>query len=68
MIYYPHSYQAYATQWIIDHPIGALLLDMGLGKTIITLTAITELMFDWFTINRVLIFARIRVDKYTWPN
>ena len=68
MIYHPHNYQAYATQWIIDHPIGVLLLDMGLGKTIITLTAISELMFDWFTINRVLIIAPLRVAKYTWPN
>ena len=39
MKFVPHDYQKFAIQYIIDHPIAAVLLDMGLGKTVITLTA-----------------------------
>lgn len=44
MKYNPHDYQRYAAEFIITHPISALLLDMGLGKTSITLTAINDLL------------------------
>ena len=44
MKYQPHDYQNYATQFIIDHPVAAILLQMGLGKSVITLTAIQKLL------------------------
>ena len=58
MKFEPHDYQAYAIQYIETHPIAAVLLDMGLGKTIISLTAIFDLLFDSFEIHRVLVVAR----------
>ena len=67
MRYKPHSYQTYATQFIINHPWCVLLLDMGLGKTVITLTAIRELIYDFFEIRRVLVVAPLRVARDTWP-
>lgn len=67
MQYRPHEYQDYATQFIIDHPIAAVFLDCGLGKTVITLTAMDELLHDRFEISRVLIVAPLRVARDTWP-
>lgn len=67
MKYEPHSYQKYATDFIEKNPIAALLLDMGLGKTSITLTAINNLLFDYFDVHRVLVIAPLRVAKNTWP-
>ena len=46
MKYTPHDYQKYCIEYIREHPVSALFLDMGLGKTIITLTALNALMFD----------------------
>lgn len=66
MKFNPHKYQKYATQFIKKNPIAALLLDMGLGKTIITLTAIHDLMFDSFEVQKVLIIAPLRVARDTW--
>lgn len=66
MKFKPHDYQKYATQFIKKNPIAALLLDMGLGKTIITLTAIHDLMFDSFEVQKVLIIAPLRVARDTW--
>ena len=68
MKYIPHDYQKYATEYIEEHPIAAVLLSMGLGKTSITLTAIFELMFDCFLIRKVLIIAPLRVAKVTWSD
>ena len=48
MIYRPHDYQTYATRFIEEHPVAALILGMGLGKSVITLTAIEHLMHDSF--------------------
>ena len=48
MQYEPHEYQKYAIDYIETHPLAAVLLDMGLGKTSITLTAIADLLFDGF--------------------
>ena len=56
-----HSYQRYATDFIISHPASAILLDCGCGKTVITLTAIEELLFDRFEIEKVLVICPIRV-------
>lgn len=66
MKYNPHDYQRYAVEFIIAHPISALLLDMGLGKTSITLTAINDLLFDSFEIHKVLVVAPLRVARDTW--
>lgn len=66
MKYNPHDYQQYATEFISTHPISALLLDMGLGKTSITLTAINNLLFDSFEVHKVLVVAPLRVARDTW--
>ena len=67
MRYKPHNYQTYATHFIEDHREVALLLDMGLGKTAITLTAIDALVRDLFDVSRVLVIAPLRVARDTWP-
>lgn len=66
MKYKAHDYQKYATQFIIDHPAAGLLLDMGCGKSVITLTALWELAFDYFDIAKVLVIAPKRVAEDTW--
>ena len=66
MKFKPHDYQKYAIDFIKKNPVSALLLDMGLGKTIITLTAISDLLFDSFEVQRVLIIAPLRVARDTW--
>ncbi|GIQ63610.1 hypothetical protein PACILC2_21780 [Paenibacillus cisolokensis] len=66
MKYVPHQYQQYATQRIIDTPYIALLLEMGLGKTVSTLTAIDLLLNDYFDAGRVLVIAPLRVADDTW--
>ena len=68
MKYSPHDYQRYAAEFIITHPISALLLDMGLGKTSITLTAVNDLLFDSFEIHKVLVVAPLRVARDTWSS
>ena len=67
MKFTPHDYQAYAVQYIEEHPAAAVLLDMGLGKTVITLTAIVNLLFDSFQAHRILVIAPLRVARDTWP-
>ena len=67
MKYQPHEYQQFATQFIIDNPVAAVLLQMGLGKSVITLTAIHSLMLDRFDVHRVLVIAPLRVARDTWP-
>ena len=66
MRYKPHDYQQYAIDYIETHPIAAVLLAMGLGKTSITLTAIFNLLFDSFEVHRVLVIAPLRVARDTW--
>ena len=66
MKYEPHDYQKYAIAFIESHPVSAILLDMGLGKTSITLTAINDLLFDSFLVHKVLIIAHLRVARTTW--
>lgn len=67
MKYKPHEYQRYAIDYIETHPISAVLLDMGLGKTSITLMAMNDLLFDSFKAHRVLVIAPLRVARDTWP-
>ncbi|WP_311777179.1 DEAD/DEAH box helicase [Trueperella abortisuis] len=67
MHYQPHNYQIQATRFIETHPQAAILLGMGLGKTVITLTAIWNLLLDSFLVRRVLIIAPLRVARDTWP-
>ena len=67
MKYVPHEYQTYATEFILTHPISAILLSMGLGKSVITLTALYDLCLDSFLIRRVLVIAPLRVCISTWP-
>lgn len=66
MKYIPHAYQQYAKDKLIELPEAALFLDLGLGKTVTTLTAIDELMYDRFEVNRVLVIAPKRVAEDTW--
>ncbi|MBQ3895162.1 MAG: DEAD/DEAH box helicase family protein, partial [Clostridia bacterium] len=68
MKYEPHEYQTYAAEFIVTHPVAAVLLDMGLGKTVITLTAINDLMFDSFEVHKVLVIAPKRVAGTSWPD
>ena len=67
MKYSPHKYQSYATNFILEHPIAAVFLEMGLGKSVITLTAIFDLCLDSFEIGKVLVIAPLRVARDTWP-
>lgn len=67
MRYDPHDYQKFTTEYIKAHPVSAIFLDCGLGKTSITLTAVNDLMFDSFEVHRVLVVAPIRVASYSWP-
>ena len=67
MKYVPHEYQAYTTDFILTHPISAILLSMGLGKSVITLTAIFDLCLDYFEVRKTLIIAPLRVATSTWP-
>lgn len=68
MKFEPHNYQRYAIDFILHNPIAAVLLDMGLGKTVITLTAIQQLLFDSFEVHKVLVIGPLRVARDTWPN
>ena len=67
MDYSPHQYQDFATNFILENPVAAIFLDCGLGKTVITLTAIDELLHDSFVVSKVLIIAPLRVARDTWP-
>ena len=68
MRYVAHNYQNYAKNFILAHKVSALFLDCGLGKTITTLTAINELIYDSFEISKVLIIAPLRVAQSTWKD
>lgn len=68
MKYEPHDYQRYATKYIESHPVAAVFLDMGLGKTSITLTALNNLLFDYFDAHRILVIAPLRVARNTWSD
>ena len=67
MKFKPHNYQQYAIDFIINNPIAAILLDMGMGKTAITLMAIQHLMYEAFDVNKVLVVCPLRVTR-TWKD
>lgn len=67
MKYIPHDYQTFATRYIEEHPIAAVFLDMGLGKTSITLTAIQHILTAG-AVKKVLVVAPLRVAQSTWPD
>nr|DAX96899.1 MAG TPA: Helicase of the snf2 rad54 family [Caudoviricetes sp.] len=62
----PHKYQLTAINHVINVPKCGLFLDMGLGKTVSTLTAIKELKYNRFQVNKVLIIAPKKVAEGTW--
>jgi len=66
MKFQPHKYQDYAIQRILDTPTLGLFLEMGLGKTAITLTAIDDLLYDRFEAAKILVIAPLRVAEDTW--
>ncbi|MBR6987320.1 MAG: DEAD/DEAH box helicase [Clostridiales bacterium] len=68
MRYKPHKYQTFAIEFIKNHPVAAILLDMGMGKTSIVLTALNYLMFESFEVQKVLIIAPLRVARNTWSD
>ena len=68
MRYVPYDYQRYATDFILEHPVSAIFLDCGMGKSVITLTAIQELLYDRFDVRKVLVIAPLRVARDTWPS
>lgn len=68
MKYAPHNYQQQATRFITTTPRCAIFLDMGLGKTIITLTALKELLYNQLEAAKILIIAPKRVAETTWPD
>ena len=66
MQYRPHAYQAYCIQRILTDAALGLYIDMGLGKTVITLTAINDLLYNRFAVSRVLVIAPKKVAEATW--
>lgn len=67
MQFVPHPYQQTTIEFIESHPAAAILLGLGMGKTVSTLTAINNLKYDAFEVERVLIIAPLRVARDTWP-
>lgn len=65
-IYNPHEYQTHCTQFILENTSAGLFLDMGLGKSVITLTALVDLLHDRFEVSKVLVIAPLRVAGTTW--
>lgn len=63
-----HDYQRFSADWVLDHPYCGLLLDMGLGKTLSSLTAIEELLHTFESIDKVLIIAPLSVAEKTWSD
>jgi SNF2 family DNA or RNA helicase len=66
MIYYPHPYQDHATEHVIRYPGAGLFLDMGLGKTVVILSAVDQLLNDFCEVSKVLVIAPKRVAENTW--
>lgn len=68
MKYIPWPYQDFAKEHVRDNPGAGLIMDMGLGKTVIVLTALNELMFDELEVNKVLVIAPKRVAECVWTD
>ncbi len=62
-----HAYQNYCIRFLEDHPESMLILEMGLGKSVVSLTAVLDLMFDSFDVSKVLVIAPLRVVRSVWP-
>jgi SNF2 family DNA or RNA helicase len=67
MKYKPHAYQKRAIRWVLQNPAAGLLLDVGMGKTSIVLSAI-KILIEKDVISRVLIIAPLHVCHRVWPN
>ena len=67
MKYEPFFYQKFAERFILENPEAGLFLDMGMGKTAITLTAAEQLLRDYFDVVKVLVIAPLKPAKETWP-
>jgi|GraSoiStandDraft_46_1057282.scaffolds.fasta_scaffold01825_13 SNF2 family DNA or RNA helicase len=65
-VFHPYDYQNTAYQHILDKPKAGVLLEMGLGKTVVTLTALRTLLFEWFDVCKPLIIAPKRVVESVW--
>lgn len=63
-----HDYQEVTKDFIIRTPYAAVILDMGMGKTATTLSAINELMFDRYEVSKVLVIAPLRVANTVWSD
>ena len=68
MEFKPHDYQKYCIERLINEPYLGLFLDMGLGKTVTTLTAIKELKYYRFSVRKALVIAPKKVAEATWSN
>lgn len=68
MEYKPYYYQAFAENFILNNAAAGLLLDMGMGKTAISLTAADKLLFDYFAVRKVLVIAPLKPARETWPS
>ena len=68
MDYKPHDYQQYMIDKIIEQSRLGLFVDMGLGKTSATLTAIEKLIYEYFEISKVLVIAPLHVADATWED
>lgn len=68
MKFEPHAYQSYGIRRIVEDPYVGMFLDMGLGKTVITLTAINELVYNRWAVRRVLVVAPKKVAEATWTS
>ena len=67
MEYRPHPYQERMRQWVVEHPRCLLFAEMGLGKTVVTLTALQDLLDSW-EVSRVLVVAPAKVAESTWSD
>ncbi len=67
MTYEPFYYQAFAERFILEHDEAGLFLDMGMGKTVIALTAVEKLLRDYFAVAKVLVIAPLQPARETWP-
>ena len=66
MTFKPHNYQQRAIDFVVDHPFCALFMDMGLGKSAITLTALRALQKDYLDVRKILVIAPKSVAQNTW--
>jgi SNF2 family DNA or RNA helicase len=64
--YHPHEYQTHCTEFILEKSSSGIFIEMGLGKSVITLTALVELLHDRFEVSKVLVIAPLRVANTTW--